>query len=168
MKLLLPLLLATLAFPATAFAQQAADKLPPANPLPYEDPDAAAVMAPVNSLFAAFNARNGGGVLAQTRPEGVLVDVHELPDGSRRIYTTGWAKLAADLKLSPDRNEERLGTPAIEIDGDIAMVWASYVTYVNGKADHCGVDLMDLVRENGVWKVLNVTSSHRNTGCMPQ
>jgi hypothetical protein len=132
------------------------------------DSDDAAVMAPVQALFAAFNARSGPGVLAQTWPEGLLMDVHELSDGSREIYTTGWAKLAAVLKPGPDKNEERLAKPAIKIDGDIAMVWAPYVTYVNGKADHCGVDLMDVVREKGVWKVLNVTSSHRNTDCMPR
>ncbi|MEO5493827.1 MAG: hypothetical protein ABIR08_07345 [Sphingomonas sp.] len=170
MRFLLTALALFASFPALAQSGPVtpSGKLPPANPLPYDDPEATAVMVPVNALFAAFNAEDGAGVLAQTRPEGVLLVVNELPDGSRKIFTMGWAKLASVLKPGPNKNDERLGMPAIEIDGDIAMVWAPYVNYRNGKADHCGVDLMDMVRENGTWKVLNITSSHRNTGCLPQ
>ena len=44
--------------------------LPPANPVPYTDPDAANVMAPVNALFAGLAARDAAAILAQTTPEG--------------------------------------------------------------------------------------------------
>ena len=42
--------------------------------------------------------------------------------------------------------------PAIEIDGDVAMVWAPFVVRVGGKVSNCGIDHFDLVRENGAWK----------------
>ena len=62
--------------------------------------------------------------------------------------------------------EERLvGAPAIEIDGDIAMVWSPYVFLVDGKLSHCGTDHFDLVREAGQWKVLNITWTKRKTDC---
>jgi hypothetical protein len=56
---------------------------------------------------------------------------------------------------------------AIEVDGDIAMVWGPYTFTVNGKVHHCGVNHFDLVRDGGSWKVLNVTWSQRTTGCAP-
>lgn len=163
--------LLSLAFlaPLPALAQsKPGDKLPPANPLPYEDAESAAVMAPVNALFTAFDRNDAAGILANTRPEGVLLVVNEKRDGTRSTFTMNWAKLASVIKPGPQKNEERLGTPAIEIDGDIAMVWAPYVNYLEGKPDHCGIDQIDLVRENGSWKVLHITSSHRYSGCMPQ
>ena len=57
------------------------------------------------------------------------------------------------------------GFPAVEIDGDIAMVWAPYTFLVDGTPQQCGAEHYDLVRQKGVWRVLNVTRSSRTTGC---
>ena len=64
-----------------------------------------------------------------------------------------------------DHADERITDPAVEVDGDVAMVWAPYTVTVNGTVDHCGYDHFDLVREQGQWKVLNVTWSASHTGC---
>jgi hypothetical protein len=39
---------------------------------------------------------------------------------------------------------------------------------VNDKVYNCGIDHFDLVRENGTWKVMNLTFSSRITGCPAQ
>ncbi|MEI9926561.1 MAG: nuclear transport factor 2 family protein [Sphingomonas sp.] len=157
-------ILAALLLPCVAQAQSA-DKLPPANPLPYADADSAAVMAPITAMFAGLAAHDAAAILAQTRPEGGATVAVEHPDGTRSVRHFGWAEFAGGIKPGADRYEERLSDPAIEVDGDVAMVWAPYVFYLNGKPDHCGVDHFDLVRENGAWKVLNVTWSQRTSGC---
>ena len=75
-----------------------------------------------------------------------------------------WAEFAQRVK--PDsRFTETIGNPAIEVDGDIAMVWAPFVVRVDGKVSNCGYDLFDLIRENGQWKVMNLTFSSRVTNC---
>jgi hypothetical protein len=141
-------------------------KLPPANPIPFlPNPAEAEVMKPVNALLAALEKNDQTAVLAVSRPEGGLTVAFERPDGKRAIRHRTWAEFAAGLTPSPDRFEEKLSTPAIEIDGDIALVWGSYVSLVNGKIDHCGVDHFDLVREGDSWKILNVTWSQRSTRC---
>lgn len=153
--MILPLLLAL----------QSADKLPPANPLPYADPDAAAVMAPVNALLAALERNDGAAVLAATLPEGAVTAARTATDGKPQRRTQRWAEYAAALKPDAARVSERLGEPAIEVDGDVAMVWSPYTVRVNGTPSHCGYNLFDLVRTGGGWKILNVTYSHRTTGC---
>lgn len=158
-------LLALLA-PLPALAQVTpTPRLPPANPLPYEDPDAAAVMAPVNAIFAALAAHDGQAVLAHVRPEGKVTVASERPDGTRAIRDLDWAGFAANLKPGPEKLEERMPNPAIEVDGDIAMVWGAFTFLIDGKVHHCGVNHFDLIRENGQWKVLNITWSSRTTGC---
>lgn len=149
-------------------ALQSADKLPPANPLPYADPDAAAVMAPVNALLGALERDDGAAVLAVTLPDGVVTAARTAPDGKPQRRTLTWAAFAAGLKPDGKRVVERLGEPAIEVDGNVAMVWAPYTVTVDGTLSHCGYDLFDLVRGAegaGGWKILNVTYSHRTTGC---
>lgn len=141
------------------------DKLPPANPVAYEDADAAAVMAPVNALFAALAARDPAALLAQLRPDGGATVAIEGPHGERTVSYFTAAQFAEHLKPGPEKFEERISDPAIEVDGDIAMVWAPYVFRIDGKVSHCGVDHFSLARENGTWKIANISWSQRTTGC---
>jgi len=140
-------------------------KLPKWNALPLDGSAEAAVMAPINAMFAGLEARDPAKILAQTRPEGGATVVSEKPDGTRAIRHESWSEFAGGIKPGPERYREKLLDPAIEIDGDIAMVWGRFVFTVDDKIHHCGVDHFDLVRQNGTWKVLNVTWSSRTTGC---
>lgn len=143
----------------------AAQKLPPSNPLPLDGSDEAAVMAPVDAIFAGLAAQDGQAILAQVRPEGAATVAVEQADGTRTIRRMSWAQFAAGIKPGPQKLEERMTNPAIDIDGDIAMVWGRYVFLIDGRTHHCGVNHFDLLRENGQWKVLSVTWSQRTTGC---
>ncbi len=123
------------------------------------------VMAPIDALFAGLAARDAQAILAQVRPDGGATVAEEKPDGTRAIRRLSWTQFAAGIKPGPERYAERLTDPAIDIDGDIAMVWSPYVFTIDGKVHHCGTDHFDLVREGGRWKVQNVTWSSRTTGC---
>jgi hypothetical protein len=140
-------------------------KLPRWNPLPMDGSAEAAVMAPINAMFAGLEARDGAAILAPTRPEGSATAISEKADGTRAIRHLSWADFAAGIKPGPERYQEKLLDPAVEIDGDIAMVWSPYVFTIDGKPHHCGVDHFDLIRENGAWKIHNITWSSRTTGC---
>ena len=140
-------------------------KLPKWNPIPIDGTAEAAVLAPINAMFAGLEARDGAAILAQTRPEGGATVASEKPDGTRSIRHLSWADFAGGIKPGPERYQEKLFDPAVEIDGDIAMVWSRYVFTIDGKPHHCGVDHFDLVRDNGAWKLLNVTWSSRTNGC---
>ena len=141
------------------------DRLPPANPLPPPASEEEAVLAPVNAMFAALTARDAAAILAQVRPDGSATVAEERPDGTRRVRRLSWQEFAAGVKPGPERLEERIYTPAVELDGDVAMVWARYDFRIDGRVHHCGFDHFDLVRESGRWRVLNVTWSQRTTGC---
>ena len=61
--------------------------------------------------------------------------------------------------------QERISNPEIRIDGGVAMLWAPFVVRIGGKVSNCGFDHFDLVRENDVWKVMNLTFSSRVSAC---
>jgi hypothetical protein len=161
--ILLPLLLL-----ASVADQKASDKLPPANPLPPPTSEEGQVMAPVNAMFDGLARRDASIILAAMRPDATAVVAAEKADGTRSVRRLTATEFASGVKPGPERFEERLSDPAIEIDGDIAMVWGPYAFLIDGKVHHCGVDHFDLVRENGAWKVANVTWSSRTTGCPAQ
>jgi hypothetical protein len=142
--------------------------LPPANPLPYTDPDVANVMAPLNAWFAALDASDAGAIRAQLRigGGGGATVAAVKADGSKVVKHLTWDEYLANVKPDAHRYHEQFtGDPAVEVDGDIAMVWGDFTLSIDGKVATCGVDHFDLVRENGSWKVQNVTWSQRTTGC---
>jgi ketosteroid isomerase-like protein len=124
----------------------------------------AGVMVPIDALFAALAARDPQAILAQLRPDAGAT-VAEEKDGTRTIRHMTAREFASMVKPGPERYAERITDPAIEIDGDIAMVWAPYVFTIDGKPLHCGYDHFDMVRESGRWKIQNITWSSRVTGC---
>ncbi|OYY77494.1 MAG: hypothetical protein B7Y43_10625 [Sphingomonas sp. 28-62-20] len=144
--------------------------LPKGNPSP--PPTAVSefsgVMAPVNAVFAAIAAGDGEMLRPMLRADGNLFVASEGEDGSRKITHLTMADFMARLKPGGPKLEERLYDPAIEIDGDIALVWGRFNFYIDGKLHHCGYDHFDLVREGGNWKIANITYSSRMTGCEAQ
>jgi hypothetical protein len=136
--------------------------------LPPPGSEEAGAMAPVNGLLAAIAARDGQAMAKYLRPDGAATVATEKPDGTRTVTHISASDLTAHFTPGTERDEERLTDPAIEIDGDIAMVWSPYTFSINGKVHHCGVDHFSLVRENGGWKIANLSWSSRTTGCPGQ
>ena len=57
--------------------------------------------------------------------------------------------------------EERIHDPLVRIDNDLAVVWAPFEFLIDGKVDHCGTDLFNLVRKDGKWLIASVADDRR-------
>jgi hypothetical protein len=157
-------LAAALLLPVAAAAQPA-DK--PANPPVAQGTEATAVLAPIAGLFAAFEAGDAAAMLRHVYPDGRVTASGTRGDGAPTLRQQTWTEFAG--RVRPDRAfAERISDPVIDIDDDIAMVWAPFVVRAGGKVSNCGIDHFDLVREHGTWKVMNLTFSSRTTGCPGQ
>ena len=146
--------------------QGVSTKLPPARALPPPSNDEQAVLAPVNALLASFNAGDSAAMLRWVYADGRVTATGSRASGSG-LRQQSWAEFAQRIK--PDAAfQETISDPAIEIDGDVAMVWAPFVVRVGGSVSNCGYDHFDLVRDNSAWKVMNLTFSSRTTDCPAQ
>lgn len=142
-----------------ALAVQTPTQVEPASP------EAAAVMVPIDGIFAALAARDGSLLAPHLAPEARMIVAVERPDGTASIQTLAAEAFAAGLRPGPERFEEIMPDPIIAIDGDIAMVWGRYVFRVDGRVSHCGSDHFDLIRRDGVWRIAGITWNQRTTGC---
>lgn len=158
MRLLLALPLLLLASPVAA-QQRAATR----EPTPEED--AQAVLATLDSLFAAIEAKDPAAFTEFTLLEGSATAAYETSTGMPMLVSSDWSEFAQRLPQIPGKPQERNINPQVRIDGDIAMVWTPYVFTIDGKLSHCGTNHFDLVRKNGQWRVLNATWTQRKTGC---
>ena len=97
-------------------------------------------------------------------PDGRVTATGTRGDGASNMRAQSWTMFAE--RVVPQRAfQERIANPTVHVDDDIALVWAPFVVRVGGKVSNCGIDHFDLVRENGDWKVMNLTFSSRTTGC---
>jgi hypothetical protein len=146
-------------------AQTPSTKLPPAQALPPPTGNEQAVLSSANALLAAFNTGNPAEILRWVYPDGRVTGTGTLPNRTR-IRSESWTQFTQ--RAAGSGFQETISDPAIEIDGDVAMVWAPFVVRIGGKVYNCGIDHFDLVRENGTWKTMNLTFSSRITGCPAQ
>jgi hypothetical protein len=144
-------------------AQTSSDKLPPAQALPPPVGDEQSVLSTVNALLASFEKGDSAAMLRWVYPDGRVTATGTRASGSG-LRQQSWAEFAQ--RITPaGAFQETISDPAIEIDGDAAMLWAPFVVRVGGKVMNCGVDHFDLVRDGGAWKVMNLTFSSRVAGC---
>ncbi len=139
-------------------------ELTTANVVADQSEDVEAVLAPINDLFAAFETGDAAAMLEVVYPDGRVTASGTLPTGGPTLRQRSWTQFAERVKTGAPF-QETIFDPGIKVDGDIALVWAPFVVRVAGKVSNCGVDHFDLVRENGVWKVMNLTFSTRTTDC---
>lgn len=66
------------------------------------------------------------------------------------------ASIPKELKI-----EERLLGYKILIDGPLAHVWTPYEFYINGKLSHSGVNSFEMIKENGMWKIVYIIDTRR-------
>ena len=129
------------------------------------DTDVAAVMAPINALVAGVSARNSSAVASVLRTDGEATVVAEKPDGTIVLRHPTWPEFLGGIKPGPEKFEPRLKNPIVQVDGNMATAWTPYTFFIDRKVHHCGVNQFDLIRENGSWKILNVTYTIRTVGC---
>ena len=146
-------------------AQTATGKLPPARALPPPTDDEQAVLNSANALLSAFNTGNPAEILRLVYPDGRVTGTGTLPNRTG-IHSETWTQFTQ--REAGSSFQETISDPAVEVDGDAAMVWAPFVVRVDGKVSNCGVDHFDLVRDNGGWKVMNLTFSSHIEGCPAQ
>ena len=133
--------------------------------LPPPAGEESAPIAVIDALFRGIAARDAAAIGATMRADASATVATEKADGTRTVSHMSRDALLANFKPGADRFEERLYDPAVEIDGDIAMVWGRYDFLIDGKIVHCGYDHFGLVRENGSWRIQDITWSSRTTGC---
>ena len=67
---------------------------------------------------------------------------------------------------SQSRLLERIWEPKVMVRGRIAMVWAEYDFYANGKFGHCGVDSFLMLKTAGGWKATAISYTAETEGCV--
>src|ERR1700742_4741719 len=128
--------------------------------LPAQTPAEQAVLAPVNAMFDGMTKRDSTIIKAAFIPGATMVLMR---DGTPAQMTADAfaERIGHPAHPSTAKIEERIHSPLIRIDNDLAVVWAPFDFLIDGKVDHCGTDLFNLVRKDGKWLIASVADTGR-------
>jgi len=126
------------------------------------------VRAVINKMFAAMKEGDGESLKSTFSDNAVLQTISRDREGKTIVLNDTVAAFAEFVNhLKKDSADERISFETIKIDGPLAMAWAPYNFYYNGKFSHCGVDCFQLVLLNNAWKIQYLIDTRRRTGCQP-
>jgi hypothetical protein len=119
--------------------------------------DEQAVLAPIHEMFDAMAKHDVAAFKKPLLPGGSLT----LMRNGKPVQMTFDAFADAIGKPGKVPIEERIHDPLVRIDNDLAVVWAPFEFLADGKVDHCGTDLFNMVRVDGKWLIASVADTGR-------
>jgi hypothetical protein len=118
-----------------------------------------AVLAPIHAMFDGMSKRDAAAIKEPMLPGGMMVLMRD----GKPIQMTFDAFAERVGKPGTTHTEERLHNPLARIDNDLAVVWAPFDFLIDGKVDHCGTDLFNLVRIDGRWLIASIADTGTKT-----
>jgi uncharacterized protein YecT (DUF1311 family) len=118
------------------------------------------VLQATHALFEAMEARDTAALRTLIHPRAQVVSVSERGVGVRT--TDEWIP---SVTRNPEPLRERMWDARVEVDGNLATLWAPYDFHLGERFSHCGFDAFTFVREGGAWKLITVAFTGRTAGC---
>ena len=122
-----------------------------------QTPEQQAVLATVTALFEGMAKADAEAIRKPLLTGGTMVLMRDgkptqmtFEDFADRVGKPGTTHI-----------EERIHDPLVRIDHDLTVVWAPFEFLVDGKVDHCGTDLFNLIRTEGKWLIASVADTGR-------
>jgi hypothetical protein len=126
------------------------------------------VMKPIKQLFEAMQKGDSAMLRKAFTKQVTMARVGKDKTGKPVIHyessLDGFAKSIGTPHT--EAYNELIWDEKIEIDGNLAQVWASFAFYLGKKFNHCGVDAFQLVKgEDGEWKIFHLADTGQKEGC---
>jgi hypothetical protein len=122
-------------------------------------PEEHAVLVPIQDLLDGIAKRDGDAMKKVILPEGGATIIRH----NQILHFT--LKTLCERPFPPGALslEEKIYDPLIRIDDSIAMVWARYEFLIDGKLDHSGTDIVNLVFLNEKWMIAGLLDNSRRS-----
>lgn len=117
-----------------------------------------AALGSFQAMLDGLGKRDKAVMLAQFLPRGTATLMRE-----GKPVQLSLEELADKIsKSGTEPIEERIHDALVRVDGNVAIVWAPFELLVNGKVEHCGRDVANLVQVDGRWLIAAIVDNSRD------
>jgi hypothetical protein len=129
--------------------------------------EAKTIMEPVTQLFTGMNKGDSSLVRSAFVVGANLYTVTKDKEGKPLLRKEEVQKFATAVGTPHEQTwSEPIWDVKIQVDGNMASVWAKYAFYLGTKFSHCGVDAFQLFKGvNGKWKIFQLADTRQREGC---
>jgi hypothetical protein len=119
--------------------------------------DQKAALACFQAFLDGLGKRDKTAMMAQLLPGGSAVLMRK----GKPVQMT--LEALADRLSQPgaESREERIREAVVHVDGDVGTIWAPFEFLQDGKIDHCGRDIANVVRIDGRWVIAAIEDNSR-------
>ena len=120
-----------------------------------QDCSNADVLQTIDHFFVALNSKDADGLRATMTDAGyirVAAYAEGRPPYRERTFADDWESIGTEQGTL----HEVYWDPTVLVHRDIAVAWMPYSFDYNGERTHCGIDVFDLVRIDGEWKIASI------------
>lgn len=129
-----------------------------------QDDTNAQILHSVDEFLRGLNQKDPAVIAAVSTSEGLLVS-HRIREGQDIVRARTFAEDLADIGEDESSFREVYWDPAVLVRGHIAVVWAEYSFDLNGRRSHCGIDVFNLLKIGGEWKVTGIQYTVEPDNC---
>lgn len=115
----------------------------------------ASVLEVMDRYLAAISSSDLEAMKQLQMPEGMTYRAKSSADGTVQVVPHPNSWWVDPARKDGHALRERYWAPTVLVRGSIAVVWAPYEFWIDGKTSHCGIDSFDFVKVGGRWLVAN-------------
>ena len=132
-----------------------------------QNPEELKVKNTVIQFFEAFHKQDSVAIREVVSEDITLQSIGKNKEGVTELKIENFDDfLKSIVSIPKDKKfEEKLLDFKIRIDGDMANAWTPYEFYFDNKFSHCGVNSFQMVRLEGVWKIIYLIDTRRKEDC---
>lgn len=124
----------------------------------------------VDDFFIGFHQRNRVKMEDAAMKDVIMQTIAKDKDGKTVVKTESYDDFLSSILAIPKDAfyEKKLLNLNIQIDNDIAHVWAPYEFWFNHEFSHCGVNSIQLVKIEADWKIVYLIDTRREENCIEE
>ncbi len=132
-----------------------------------QDNEKIAVQQTIERFFEGFHKQDSSVIKSVVFNEIVMQRIAKNKDGKTVLRTQEFSKFLEGIIGIPKTTkfEEKILGYTIQIDDVMANVWTPYEFWLKDSFHHCGVNNFQLLKDDGVWKIIYLVDTGREDNC---
>lgn len=126
----------------------------------HEQDEVEAVLAAVDAFMETLTTNDIELRSTLQTSDGMTYVSIKRPDGTWRVVGRPNSVFLNPPGEDAPKTVEKYWDPVVFVRGPLAMVWNPFEFWVDDKTSHCGVNMMQMVKTDGTWKLANTMWTH--------
>lgn len=127
--------------------------------------DSDAVRETVMALFDGMEAADGEILRSVLYINATLHTVRINESGAELVDTPIEQFIESVDGAEPGTLIEEILYISVNVDGGLASAWMDYRFYLGDEFSHCGVNSMNLIKNDGDWRIFSIVDTRHRDGC---